>query len=69
MKFYFREEEAAFLKSKPKGFVRQLVIEKMNGEPEPQKPESVRVIDQRVTCRYCSEPTFTGYCRVCGRLQ
>jgi hypothetical protein len=46
MKFYFRDEEAEFIRSKPKGWVRRIVLQEMmprGNMPDTEVTATVRV--------------------------
>lgn len=66
MKFYFREDEAEFIRSKPKGWVRKVVLERI-AENVPKVTPSRKVKGE--VCRHCGSLTLAGRCLVCGRLQ
>jgi len=72
MKFYFREDEAAFIRAKPKGWVRKLILGEMTPRgnmPDTESTATVEVEVRGVTCRHCGSLTLAGRCLVCGRLQ
>lgn len=77
MKFYFREEEAEYIRSKPKGWVRKMVVGAMASEdlhnvftetPEVVHEQSERIIRELI-CSFCGGMTLAGRCQRCGRLQ